>query len=135
VSVSDHPARPYDARLQAALVSCSTVKEAAAAAGVSYATARRRLADPEFRGQREAWQRKVLADASLDLLELTVEAVELQRRLMTDDETPAATRRLLIRDALEFGLRYVEAGGLAEAVAELQRALGVDPRTGQRSAA
>lgn len=134
--VSAHPRKPaYDAKLQAALLTCSTVKEAAEQAGIHYATARRRLADPDFRAEREEWSRRILAEGALDLLGLTAEAIATCRELLADAATPAATRRLLIRDALEFALRFAETSGLAEAVAELQEAVGIDPRTQQQRAA
>jgi hypothetical protein len=119
--------RNADEALLLALACGATVEAAAQKAGISQATAYRRLAEPAFR-QR-------LQEVRADLVQrtagaLTAAAQEAVRTLLAlqKDNVPAAVRLGAARAVLEIGVKLRESAELAERVAALEAQLGQAPQ-------
>jgi hypothetical protein len=86
-----------------ALACGATLAQAAAKAGVSERTVRRRLADPIFRLQLQTLQAEMVQRAADLLLAGTMQATKTLIELLAPS-TPASVRRAAARDVLELGL-------------------------------
>jgi hypothetical protein len=86
-----------------ALACGATLAQAAAKAGVSERTVRRRLADPIFRHQLQTLQAEMVQRAADLLLAGTLQATKTLIELLAPS-TPASVRRAAARDVLELGL-------------------------------
>jgi hypothetical protein len=84
--------RRGDTRILEALLAGSSYVQAAAYAGVSEKTVRRRMADPGFRRQLGRAQDETLGRARRRLVALVPGAVNTVRDLADDAGVPAATR-------------------------------------------
>ena len=109
-----------DARFVAELAGGATVAAAAMAAGMSEATAYRRLRDDGVKRQVAAARAEMLSRAVARLTSASVEAVEALRGLLGSDMDFA--RLGAARTILEVGLKYREQLDLAERVAALEQA-------------
>jgi hypothetical protein len=111
-----------DAALIASLAAGKTVQDAAADAGVSVATAHRRLAEDGFRQRVTAARDEMIARAVGQLSEAAADAVAALRDLLKP-ATPPAVRLGAARAALEMALKGREATDLAEEIAAFRREL------------
>jgi hypothetical protein len=105
----------------------ATVVEAADAANVSERTVYRRLHDSEFREQLLAGRDELLCRTTGELVEASTEAVATLRDLLSP-QSPAAQRLGAARAILDLSMRLREAGELAERVARLEHALGLNTK-------
>jgi hypothetical protein len=110
-----------DGVLIAALAAGATQEDAAAQAGVSERTVRRRLDDPGFSRQVSAARAEMVARAVAQLAAASTEAVETLRGLLG---SPLDFARLAAaRAILEVGMKMREQGELAERVEQLEARL------------
>jgi hypothetical protein len=115
-----------NAGLIAALLGGLTIEKAAEAAGVSEATARRRLRDPEFVRELNAARREAIAAVAARLAALAGKAVGTLDELM--EEAPAPQRIAAAREALRHLAVLAEvadSGELSERIERLERRLGL----------
>jgi hypothetical protein len=98
--------RNYDVLL-AALACGASQEKAAQPAGVSHSTVQRRLADPEFQRQLEAFRAELVQRTTAVL---TASGLEFVKTLvaLTSADTPAATRLGAARAGLEMAVKYRE---------------------------
>ena len=82
-----------DAALRAKLVEGAPLVQAAAAAGMSERTARRRWHDPAFRASVEALRSEVEADAVGQLVALYGEAIDTLHELLGSAQKPTVRQR------------------------------------------
>src|SRR5260370_36464533 len=119
-------ARPKNSRanevLLAALACGASQEKAGQQAGVSRSTVKRRLADPAFRRQIEAFRadlvERTAAVLSASGLEFVKTLVEL-----ANAKTPPATRLGAARAGLELGVKYRELTSLEGRMAALEEQL------------
>lgn len=106
-----------------ALLETPTIKQAAAKAGMSYATARRLLADPavqaKLRGMRETALREAL-DEAVGLARL---ARETLAEAMAATDAPLSVRVRAAGTALDYAQRVFEMYELAERIDALETRL------------
>lgn len=109
-------------RALAALLTASSVMEAAAEAKVSYASLRRWLSeDEEFRAEYAAMLRELVENAATQARQGMTEAVSVLREIMADVEVAPNARVAAARTVLESGGRLVELQSLEGRMAELER--------------
>ena len=93
----------------AALLSASTVRDAAAAAGISYATLRRWIAeDGDFRREYKAGLQSIVESAAAQARQGMGEAVEVLRGIANDSEAPVNARVSAARVLVENGPKIIE---------------------------
>jgi hypothetical protein len=120
--VSGGERRNADAALIAALAAGKTVEASAKIAGVSVATAHRRLAEDGFKQRVTAARDEMIARAVGQLSEAAADAVAALRDLLKP-ATPPAVRLGAARAALEMVLKGREATDLADEIAAFRREL------------
>lgn len=116
------PKRPAaDGIAAAVLASGGTRQDAAAAAGLSDRTIRRRMSDPDFRVLVGDCRRRIAADVLSGAARLAGRAVERLGELVEDDNPHVALGacRAVLTVAADFG----ERAELAERIEALERAL------------
>jgi len=100
------------------LASGKTVKEAAAAAGVSQRTAHRRNSEPEFREKVNELRSAMLSTAAGRLLDSITDAVKvLKDQLASKDE--GIQQRAAVK-LIELSLKVSDRSDLEQRVAELE---------------
>ena len=121
-----------DTRLIAALLEGQTLKAAAAVAGLSEHSARRRLQEPGFRAQLQAARQEALAAAITHLVGATTTASAGLERLAAHAQQEAI-RFAACRAILELALRGCELLDLDARLAALEERLSHPvPRTNGR---
>jgi hypothetical protein len=110
-----------DAVLAAELAGGTAVADAARAAGMSEATAYRRLRDDGFKRQVDEARGEILTRAVARLTSASVKAVETLEGLLTDDM--AFARLSAARAILELGCKLREQTELAARLDALEREL------------
>ena len=111
---------PKQQRALEALLTRPTMKEAAAAAGVSETTLWRYMKDPAFSGElREA--RRLAYDHTIARLQRdSGDAVTVLRGLMMKEDAPAAARVSAARTLLDYADRFAEVDDLRGRLEELE---------------
>lgn len=105
----------------AALLSQSTVEDAARVTGVGATTIYRWLQDAEFLSMFRAARRRALDRATARLAAVSVEAVEVLREVMQDTEAQASARVSAAKAVLDAATKTAETEDLSARVAELER--------------
>lgn len=96
-------------RALGALLTASTVQEAAKEANISYSTLRRWLAsDADFRREYNGELQSIIESAAVRARQGMGEAVETLREIVTDREAAQNTRVAAARTILESGGRLIE---------------------------
>lgn len=108
-----------DERLAFELAAGRTLKEAAAAAGVSASTADRRQRDPEFRKRVAEIRTAMITDATGRLSAGMTKAADVLVKLLGHKN--ADTRRHAAVKLIELAAKMREHGELADRVAELEK--------------
>ena len=112
-------------RALAALLTASTVQEAAVEAKVSYATLRRWLTDDkEFLAEYETVLQELVESAAAKARQGMTEAVGVLREIMADDEVAPNARVQAARATIDCGLKIVEISdiiGRLEVLEDAQR--------------
>jgi hypothetical protein len=115
--------RGADERLLQTLAGGATVAAAATQAGVSEATAYRRLAEPEFRRRLQALRADIVQRTAGTLTAAANEAVQALLELLKAAAPPAA-RLGAAKAVLELGMKVREAAELEQRLAALEERLG-----------
>ena len=109
-------------RALAALLTSTTIQEAAAQAKVPYSSVRRWLAeDKEFRAEYEAVLREITESAATQARQGMTEAVSVLREIMADVEAAPNVKVQAARTILDSGGRLLELQSLEGRMAELER--------------
>ena len=118
--------RRADDALVMALACGATVEAASAKAGISSATAFRRLKNPEFKARVEAARTEMLQRATAMLTAAAMEAVKTLLDLQGTKQPPA-TRLGAAKSVLEIGSRLRTENDLVARLEAAERALGLRP--------
>lgn len=115
-------AEAQDEIIKAALVSRHSYEEAAAAAGVSARTVRRRMADPDFADDVRARRAERASALSGGLLELGATCL----RVLSDalEDADSGTRLRAAQAVLTLGQRYRREGEITDRIARIEARLG-----------
>lgn len=106
-----------------ALLSHSSIGQAAKTAGISEVTLWRWIKDQEFQQAYREAKRRVVDQAISRLQQVCGEAVETLREIMTDPEKPTSSRVTAARAILEMAVKAVEIDDLASRVEKLERTI------------
>ena len=110
-------------RVLAALLSCSTEREAADRAGVSEKTVRNYLADESFKAEYAA-RRRALVDGAAGMLQKgMIEAVATISDVMRNASKPLE-RVAASKVILDYGIRYTEISDLYDRVETAIKLMG-----------
>lgn len=104
----------------AALLSESTVAQAAGKAGVGEVTLWRWLKEPGFKAAYREARQQVVDTAIGRIQEVCSEAVETLRAVMQDAQAPASSRVAAAKSILEMAMKAVETQDLEERIAVLE---------------
>ena len=109
-------------RAIAALLSASTVREAATTAGISYATLRRWIAeDDAFRQEYNTELQSIIERAAAQARQGMIEAVIVLRGIAADGEAPLNVRVSAARVLMENGPKLVEMQDFEARLTELEK--------------
>ena len=111
--------RKADVILQA-LLAHRTIREAAAAAGVSERVIYDYLADPGFEERYKAARDDIIRGVSNNLREQMNEAVDTIGDIMRDGENRPNDRLAAAKAVLEYGSKYIEANDILERIGKLE---------------
>lgn len=112
---------PNKEKALAALLTHSTKKEAAQAAGISPRTLQDYFKDAEFQARyREAFK-SMVEDATRQAQQAINPALSTLREIMEDKDMLAAARINAAKGALEYALRLTEANDILDQLQELER--------------
>jgi hypothetical protein len=112
--------RQADDKLLLALACGATVENAARAAGISPATAYRRLAEPAFRQRLQQVRTDMVSRAAATLTAAGPEAVKTLV-VLQQASVPPAVRLGAARSVLEMGIKLREAADMEERLAALEQ--------------
>jgi hypothetical protein len=127
--MSQRGGRKADELLLLALACGATVEAAAQKAGISRATAHRRLQDPEFLARLQQVSSDMVKRTMRTLTAAGSEAIKTLLALL-QATTPYATRLGSARAILELGIKTRELGDMEERLQALEERL---PREGPRT--
>ena len=113
-------------RLIVALLTCSTLKEAAAQCGCSVRTLIRRREDEAFRQQFEAAKSAMVSQATSKLRAEGGKAVDVLAEVARDVDAPAGSRAVAASRLLELMLKAHEVETLEARLTALEKSLEVD---------
>jgi hypothetical protein len=119
--------RNADDQLLMALACGVTVENAARQAGISPATAYRRLADPAFRQRLQTLRGDMVSRTAGTLTAAATEAVRTLLELLKSTAS-AAVRLGAARVVLEMGMKVREVADLEERLAALEKAAAEDAK-------
>ena len=106
-----------------AVVSHATLKEAAAAAGVSETTLWRYMKDETFSRRLSDARRDAVSHAALRLQRASSDAVTVLQELMLRSDAPASARTTAARAVLDYSFRVVEMDEMKRKIRELEEFL------------
>ena len=107
-------------RALTALLSCPTMKAAAAAAGIDYRTIRRYMQNPEFIAEYRRITTELLTDARLRAQQAISPALETLSRICEDDQAKKMERIAAARSILEWSIRLTEMTDIVERIEALE---------------
>lgn len=105
----------------AALLEAPTIREAAQAADVGESTIFHWLQDPDFQEAFQKAKQQTVRQAIARLQQVTGEAVDVLRKVMTDSGNPAGSRVTAARIILDTALKAVEIEDLEGRLAKIER--------------
>jgi phage terminase small subunit len=111
-----------------ALLTCETIAQAAAVAGVSESTLLRWLKDPSFKAAYLEVRREAVSQAVSQLQRLSSEAVRTLQEVMSDTEAKHTARVTAARTVLDMAIKGVEIEDLQARLEELEEAAGSNGR-------
>ena len=111
--------RKADTILQA-LLAHRTIREAAAAAGVSERMIYDYLNNPAFEARYKAARDDIIRGVSNNLREQMSEAVDVISDIMRDADNRPLDRLAAAKAILEFGDKYIETGDILERIGKLE---------------
>jgi len=110
-----------DDKLVLALLQQPTLDKAAAAAGISTATAWRRTQDPDFQDQLRKARREAFSQSVGRLQQAGPSAVNTLLRVMADPAAAAASKVRAASQVLEISVRAMELDDLEARIARLEQ--------------
>jgi hypothetical protein len=117
---------PQNALLLAALLQGSSVRAAAKAAGMSEATAHRRLRDPEFASELVAASRQVAVSAYARVVGLADQAAQAYEEVLAGDNALAKVKAARdVFDAIARLAPIIESAVADERLRDIERSLGI----------
>ena len=122
-----HGRKKADELLLTTLACGVSVEVAAQKAGISRATAFRRLQDPDFQSQLQQLRADMLNRAAATLTAAATEAIKTLLSLL-QSTVPPATRLGASRSILEFGLKMREVADLEERLKALEERMAREGR-------
>ena len=90
------------------LLSCRTIQEAADQIGIDQSTLWRWQKDQDFQAALQEAKHRMVAQAIIQLQQITSDAVETLRGIMADGEAPASARVTAAKAVLDFAVRAVK---------------------------
>ncbi len=105
----------------AALLSCSTISDAAESIGIGEVTLHRWLKLEHFQAAYRGARRQVVNQAIALVQAGMSDAVATLRNVMTNPESPASSRVSAAKAMLDIGVKAFEVEDLAERVAALEK--------------
>lgn len=112
-----------DEQIVAAIISCSTNKQAAEACGLSEKQFYNRLSRPELKEKLAAARAKLLESATSSIAARVGEAVETMASIMHSEETPAQTRLNAADAIVRNSLKMSERTDVLDRISELEKAV------------
>lgn len=109
----------------AALLTSTTIAEAAKAIGISEQTLWRWKQEPEFKKQYRQVKMQVVTQATTQLQSATGKAVKTLKDIMEDEKTPANARVTAARAILEYSYKGTEMQDMQTAMEEMAEQLEV----------
>src|SRR5580658_446112 len=106
----------------AALLTRSSIEDAARAAGVGEKTLRRWLQEPQFRAAYRKARRDAVGQTTARLQQATGAAGAIVLKLMTDVNVPASVRLRAAECVLDRAIKSVELDDMEDRLSELERA-------------
>ena len=104
----------------AALLTASTLKEAAETVGIGDQTLWRWMKNPEFAAEYRDAKRQTVSQAITRIQQSCGEAVDVLREIMGDVQAPAANRVQAAKTMLEMALRATEIEELENRIEQLE---------------
>lgn len=117
-----------------ALISHPTLKDAAAAAGISESTLWRYKQDPQFSRRLREARREAVGHAVQCLQPVAGDAVTFLHNLILNKEAPAAPRVTAARIVLDYSIRAVELDELRQQIEDLTEFIRVKQEQDARDA-
>lgn len=114
--------------IMAALIANGSVRTAAKTAGVSEATIRARLSDPEFRQQYEKAKNTILSEACDALAARLTLAIDTICEVLNDDKAAATVKISAADSLLRHGLRYIETASILRRIEALEAEVNTKER-------
>ena len=124
ISMKGHGTK-FNRKMEAAIAAILTHKnleEAAGAAGVSVATLLRWQKLPEFQKEFRKAKRAVHAQAMARLQQATGPAVSTVLRVMSDPQTPSATKMRAGQIVIELSLKFIDQEDILARIEQLEAA-------------
>lgn len=118
-----------EAQAIAALVSHSTVRQAAVASGIPERTLWRLLERPDFSERLEQEKEKLISTASDSLKGKLNAATTALADVMESEATPPQAKIAAAKTILEYALRYVETADILHRLDQLERQTMADNGT------
>ncbi len=112
---------PNKEKALAALLTCSTRKEAAERVGISERTIRGYFQDDEFIERYRAAFADVIEEATRHAQQSLSPALSVLREIMGDEKEPASVRVQAAKCVIDYGLKLGEALDVLERVNELEK--------------
>ncbi len=132
---SDTLALTGDERLLAGLLAGESLVDAARAATMNERTARRRVADEEFRRRLDEGRRETTAMLAAQIVGDAELGRTVLRTLASDESAPPSVRMNAARHLVSFAAALGPTRDFEARIEDLEKRLGYDPRTGWKAAA
>ncbi len=106
-----------------ALLNHRTVGEAAEAVGVAQSTLFRYMTDEKFQSYFRDAKRRVVNQAITHIQQISGQAVEALKNIMTDENMPASSRVTAARTVLDISVKAVELENLTSRIEAIESVL------------
>lgn len=107
----------------ACLLTESSIRAAATKAGIGEATGWKWLQDPAFQEQYREARRQAVSQAISQLQQASTEAVNTLRKIMNDEEAPAASRITAAKIVIDNSLKAVELEDFVPRIEALEQSI------------
>lgn len=111
-------------KILAALLTCSTKKEAASLAGVSVRTVHTYLQDPDFAAEYMEAKKNLIRDAGDQIKRSLAPAIEALHTIATDPKAAKTARVNAARTLLEYGIKLDEHTDILDRLEALESGKG-----------
>ena len=107
-------------KILAGLISCGSIRKAAASIGCSPTTIRKRLADPVFKEEYEKAKSELLTEASGELCARLNDSTAVLAEIMSDTAAPPGVRLQAADCVLRHAARYFSLSEIERRIAALE---------------